>query len=87
MWRSTPRPPKAVGAVDNLPAGFPTPVGGQLIEGITLDCTQQFADAATAAGVPITLVIRPEGAHAWGLFDSEMRESWNTVIGPALGTA
>ena len=56
----------AVGAVDNLPAGFPTPVGGQLIEGITLDCTQQFADAATAAGVPITLVIRPEGAHTWG---------------------
>jgi len=77
----------AVGAVDNLPAGFPTPVGGQLIEGITLDCTQQFADAATAAGVPITLVIRPEGAHTWGLFDSELRESWNTVIGPALGTA
>ena len=30
-----------------------TPAGG-LIEGITRDCTQQFADAAKAAGVPIT---------------------------------
>jgi diacylglycerol O-acyltransferase / trehalose O-mycolyltransferase len=30
-----------------------------------------FADAAKAAGVPITFVARREGAHAWGLFDSE----------------
>jgi diacylglycerol O-acyltransferase / trehalose O-mycolyltransferase len=75
----------AVGAVDNLPADFPTPVGGQVVEGITLDCTQQFVDAAKAAGVPVTFVLRPEGAHTWGLFDSEMHESWNTVIRPALG--
>lgn len=75
----------AVGAVDNLPPDFPTPVGGQIVEGITRDCTRQFADAAAAAGVPITFVIRPEGAHTWGLFESEMQESWNTVIAPALG--
>jgi diacylglycerol O-acyltransferase/trehalose O-mycolyltransferase len=75
----------AVGAVDNLPPDFPTPVGGQIVEAITLDCTQQFADAAKAAGVPVTFVVRQEGVHTWGLFDSEMRESWNTVIGPALG--
>jgi diacylglycerol O-acyltransferase / trehalose O-mycolyltransferase len=75
----------AVGAVDNLPPNAPAPVGGQLVEGITLDCTQQFADAANAATLPITLVIRPEGAHTWGLFDSEMRESFDTVLGPALG--
>ena len=75
----------AVGSVDNLPPDFPTPVGGQLVEGITLDCTQQFADAAKAAGVPITFVVRPEGAHTWGLFESEMQESWNRVVGPALG--
>lgn len=41
-------------------ARLPEPL---LVEGITLDCTQQFADAAMAAGVPITFVIRPEGAH------------------------
>ena len=48
-----------VGPVDHLPPDFPTPVGGQLVEGITLDCTQQFADAAKAAGVPISFVVRP----------------------------
>jgi S-formylglutathione hydrolase FrmB len=74
-----------VGAVDSLPPDFPNPVGGLLVEGIRLDCTQQFVDAAKAAGVPVTLIARPERAHIWGLFDSEMRESWNTVIGPALG--
>jgi diacylglycerol O-acyltransferase / trehalose O-mycolyltransferase len=51
-----------------------------------MQCTQQFADAAKGAGVPITFVTRPEGAHTWGLFESEMQESWNTVIGPALGS-
>jgi diacylglycerol O-acyltransferase / trehalose O-mycolyltransferase len=30
-----------------------------------------FADAAKAAGVPISFVVRPEGAHTQGLFDSE----------------
>jgi diacylglycerol O-acyltransferase / trehalose O-mycolyltransferase len=75
----------AVGAVDNLPPDFPTPIGGQLVESITLDCSQQFVDAAKAAGIPVTFVIRPEGVHTWGLFESEMQESWNTVIGPALG--
>jgi diacylglycerol O-acyltransferase / trehalose O-mycolyltransferase len=74
-----------VGAVDNLPPDFPSPVGGLLVEGITLDCSRQFVDAANAAGVPVTFIVRPEGAHTWGLFDWEMRESWNLVIGPALG--
>ena len=76
-----------VGAVDQLPPDFPTPVGGLMVEGITLDCTQQFVDAAKAAGVPVTFIVRPEGAHTWGLFDSEMRESWNLVVGPALGVS
>ena len=40
-----------------------------------------------AAGVPVTYVVRPEGSHTWGLFESEMQESWNTTIGPALGAA
>jgi diacylglycerol O-acyltransferase / trehalose O-mycolyltransferase len=75
----------AVGEVDALAPGSPAPIGGQLIESITLQCSQEFADAAKAAGVPITFVVRQEGAHTWGLFESEMQESWNTVIGPALG--
>jgi diacylglycerol O-acyltransferase / trehalose O-mycolyltransferase len=30
-------------------------------------------------------VVRPEGSHTRGLFESEMQESWNTTIGRALG--
>lgn len=74
-----------VGAVDQLPDNFgPNPVGG-MIEGKIADSTKRFADAAKAAGVPIHYVVRPEGSHTWGLFESEMQESWNTTIGPALG--
>jgi S-formylglutathione hydrolase FrmB len=72
------------GAVDKLPPGANNFTGG-FIEGIVADSTRQFADAAAAAGVPITYVVRPEGSHSWGLFESEMQESWNTTIGPALG--
>jgi S-formylglutathione hydrolase FrmB len=72
------------GEVDRLPPGAGNFTGG-LIEGIVLTNTRKFADAAAAAGVPITFVVRPEGSHTWGLFESEMQESWNMVIGPALG--
>jgi S-formylglutathione hydrolase FrmB len=54
-------------------------------EGIVAGSTKQFADAAAAAGIPITYVVRPDGSHTWGLFESEMQEYWNTTIGPALG--
>jgi len=72
------------GDVDKLPPGTNNFTGG-FIEGIVNDSTKQFADAAAAAGVPITYVVRPQGSHSWGLFESEMQESWNTTIGRALG--
>jgi diacylglycerol O-acyltransferase / trehalose O-mycolyltransferase len=74
-----------VGAVDRLPEGFGPNITGGLIERIVADSTKVFADAAAAAGVPVNYVVRPEGSHTWGLFESEMQESWNTTIGPALG--
>ena len=74
-----------VGAVDRLPEGFGPNFTGGLIERIVADSTKAFADAAAAAGVPITYVVRPEGSHTWGLFESEMQESWNTTIARALG--
>ena len=74
-----------VGAVDRLPTGFGPNIAGGIIEGIVADSTRRFADAAAAAGLPVTYVVRPEGSHTWGLFESEMQESWNTTIGPALG--
>jgi diacylglycerol O-acyltransferase / trehalose O-mycolyltransferase len=74
-----------VGSVDRLPEGFGPNFTGGLIERIVADSTKAFADAAGAAGVPITYVVRPDGSHTWGLFESEMQESWNTTVGPALG--
>ena len=74
-----------VGDVDRLPAGFGPNIAGGFIEGRVADSTKRFADAAAAAGVPVHYVVRPEGSHTWGLFESEMQESWNTTIGPALG--
>ncbi|MDR3656748.1 MAG: alpha/beta hydrolase family protein [Mycobacterium sp.] len=72
------------GAVDRLPDGTNNFTGG-FIERIVADNTKAFADAANAAGIPIHYVMRPEGSHSWGLFESEMQESWGTTIGPALG--
>jgi hypothetical protein len=74
-----------VGDVDRLPTGFGPNVTGGLIERITADSIKRFADAANAARVRITYVARPEGSHTRGLFESEMQESWNTTVGPALG--
>ncbi len=74
-----------VGDVDKLPPGFGNNFTGGFIEGIVAESTKRFADAAAAAGVPITYVVRPQGSHTWGLFESEMQESWNTTIGPAIG--
>ena len=73
------------GDVDRLPTGFGPNVTGGFIERITADSTKRFADAASAAGVHVNYVVRPEGSHTWGLFESEMQESFNTTIGPALG--
>ncbi|KAA0082496.1 esterase family protein [Mycolicibacterium sp. P9-64] len=72
------------GDVDKLPPGTNNFAGG-FIEGIVNDSTKQFADAAAAAGVPIKYVVLPQGSHSWGLFEAEMRDSWNATIGPALG--
>lgn len=75
-----------VGNVDRLPPGFGPNITGGFIERIVADSTRVFADRAAAAGVPVTYVVRPDGSHTWGLFESEMQESWNTTIGPALAS-
>ena len=74
-----------VGAVDRLPADFGPNITGGFIEGVVAESTKKFADAADAAGIPVNYVARPQGSHTWGLFESEMQESWNETIGPALG--
>ena len=74
------------GAVDRLPEGAGPNIAGGLVEDFVADSTRKFADAAAVAGVPVNYVVRPEGSHTWGLFESEMQESWSTTIGPALGS-
>lgn len=74
-----------VGEVDRLPENFGGNFTGGFIERIVAESTRVFADNAAAAGIPVTYVVRPNGSHTWGLFESEMQESWNTTIGPALG--
>lgn len=74
-----------VGEVDRLPENFGPNITGGLIERIVAESTKRFADAAAAAGVPVHYAVRPAGSHTWGLFESEMQESWSTTVGPALG--
>ncbi|MCW1959194.1 MAG: esterase family protein [Mycobacterium sp.] len=73
------------GSVDKLMPNSGPNIAGGFIEGVVADSTRKFAEAAQAAHVPVNYVVRPEGSHTWGLFESEMQESWNTTIGPALG--
>ncbi|WP_314036743.1 alpha/beta hydrolase family protein [Dietzia sp. CH92] len=46
--------------------------------------TRHMADALRAGGVPFTYDRHTSGAHTFGLFSRELRDSWR-VVGPALG--
>nr|WP_061228191.1 alpha/beta hydrolase-fold protein [Dietzia sp. oral taxon 368] len=46
--------------------------------------TRHMAAALRAGGVPFTYDRYPSGAHTFGLFSRELRDSWR-VVGPALG--
>src|SRR5699024_700416 len=75
------------GAIDALEPGqlFGAATGGGFIESVADHCTAAFSQRLDEVGVPHTFVHRDEGAHTWGLFFAELRESWTDVIGPALG--
>ncbi len=65
---------------------FGAATGGGAVEAIADACTAAFSRRLDEVGVPHTFVHRDRGAHTWGLFEAEMRESWATTIGPALGS-
>lgn len=46
--------------------------------------TRHMAGALRAAGVPFTYDRYDNGAHTFGLFERELRDSWR-IVGPALG--
>jgi S-formylglutathione hydrolase FrmB len=66
------------------PAAVPLFFGPAQVEVITRQCTDQMAAGLRAAGVGHTYTVFPRGAHTWGSFEQQMRDSWR-VIGPAIG--
>src|SRR5699024_550588 len=60
-------------------------IGGGTVEAVSNECTASMSRRLHEVGVPHTFVQRDTGAHTWGLFETDLRHSWNTVLGPALG--
>ncbi|PXX59152.1 S-formylglutathione hydrolase FrmB [Nocardia tenerifensis] len=58
------------GAIDE--GGLPFPP----IEAIASACTAAFAGRLDALGLPAVHVNRPEGAHTWGQFETDLHDSW-----------
>ncbi|MFE9576680.1 alpha/beta hydrolase [Nocardia sp. NPDC006044] len=66
------------GAIDEGGLAFPP------IEAIASACTAAFADRLDQLGLPAVHVNRPEGAHTWGQFETDLHDSWPLLAG-ALG--
>ncbi|WP_245746400.1 alpha/beta hydrolase [Nocardia altamirensis] len=66
------------GAIDQGGLGFPP------VEAIASACTAAFAGRLTALGLPPIHVNRPEGAHTWGQFETDLYDSW-PHLAAALG--
>ncbi|MFG2189604.1 alpha/beta hydrolase [Nocardia iowensis] len=58
------------GAIDE--GGLPFPP----IEAIASSCTAAFAGRLAQLGLPATHINRPEGAHTWGQFETDLHDSW-----------
>lgn len=74
-----------ISAASGLPGpidkgGFPNPP----VEGLSAICTGLFAARLSSLGIPATYVQRPQGAHTWGLFEADLRDSW-PLIADAIG--
>ncbi|MEV0358177.1 alpha/beta hydrolase family protein [Nocardia sp. NPDC050697] len=46
------------------------------VEALARGCTAAFARLLAALGIPATHVDRPQGAHTWGQFETDLHESW-----------
>ncbi|MFF3228266.1 alpha/beta hydrolase [Nocardia suismassiliense] len=67
------------GVIDR--SGLPMPP----VEAIASRCTAAFAGRLAALGVPAVHVDRRTGSHTWGLFETDLRNSW-PQLARALGT-
>ncbi|WP_408637368.1 alpha/beta hydrolase [Nocardia aurea] len=66
------------GPIDRGGASFPP------VEAIADACTGAFAGRLAEVGVAAVYVDRPEGAHTWGQFETDLHDSWPHLAG-ALG--
>jgi S-formylglutathione hydrolase FrmB len=79
-----------ISAATGMPRGAPGPAAAPLffgpsqVEMITRACSDQMAAELRNAGVEHTYRVFENGAHTWGSFEQQMRDSWR-VIGPAIG--
>lgn len=75
------------GPVDKLPLHMipGAATGGGSVEAVANACTAAFSQRLNEVGVPHTYNYRDRGAHTWGLFEADLRNSWFTTLGPALG--
>ncbi|WP_336793841.1 alpha/beta hydrolase [Gordonia malaquae] len=72
------------GRFDGPVLGYPgLIVGPTQVETIVRDCTSQMRSALMGAGVRHTYRVFSTGAHTWGLFYRELKDSWRTLA-PAL---
>lgn len=63
---------------------IPQTIGGSVVEMVTNVCTRAFQVRLGSLGIPATFRYLPQGSHSWGLFETELRDSW-PVIGGAIG--
>lgn len=72
------------GAIDrtNSPGQY---FGPSQIEALFNECSNQYTRKARAAGVDVHRYISPTGSHSFGLFEHQLKLSWNTTIKPAIG--
>ncbi len=67
-----------IGPIDEGGLAFPP------LEAIASACTAAFADRLAELGVPAVHVNRPEGAHTWGQFETDLHDSW-PLLAHAIG--
>ncbi|AOW93304.1 esterase [Rhodococcus sp. WMMA185] len=70
---------------DHHPAlALPQTIGGGVLEMVTNACAVAFQKELEAQGIPATFSFLPYGTHSWGLFETELRQSW-PLISRAIG--
>ncbi|MFZ2173407.1 MAG: alpha/beta hydrolase family protein [Rhodococcus sp. (in: high G+C Gram-positive bacteria)] len=62
----------------------PQTLGGSVVEMVTNVCAVAFQSRLHTLGIPATFSYVSQGTHSWGLFETELRDSW-PVISEAIG--